>query len=113
LDRLLNNILDNALKYTASGGTIELSLFLNSPASLTLTCQNTHLPLTDTELKNLCLPYYRVKESHIQGSGLGLYLAKRITTLHGGLFSVGNTSEGLLFTIDLPLPDEIQTEEAV
>jgi signal transduction histidine kinase len=105
LDRLLANILDNAIKYTASGGEIRVSLS-SSENFLTLTCHNTHPPLTDEQIKSLVLPYYRVEQGRILGSGLGLYLAQRITVLHGGSFSVENTLEGLLFTIILPLPDE-------
>jgi signal transduction histidine kinase len=114
LDRLLANILDNAVKYTSPGGTVELTLAASSEDhQLILTCHNPHPPLTETELKSLCLPYYRVEQSHIQGSGLGLYLAHRITVLHGGTFAAENDASGLLFTIGLPLPDEVQMETAV
>ncbi|MDR1110342.1 MAG: HAMP domain-containing histidine kinase [Deltaproteobacteria bacterium] len=107
LDRLLANILDNAIKYTSFGGQIELAL-VSGPDFLTISCLNTHPPLTDEQLKCLCLPYYRVEQGQIQGSGLGLYLARRITDLHGGKFTVENDQQGILFSIYLPLPNENQ-----
>ncbi|MDR1297257.1 MAG: HAMP domain-containing histidine kinase [Deltaproteobacteria bacterium] len=105
LDRLLVNILDNALKYTSPGGKIELRLQAEGEFVI-LACHNTHPPLTEEQLKKLCLPYFRVEQSHIQGSGLGLYLVERIAALHGGGLTAQNLADGLLFTIHLPLPDE-------
>ncbi|MDR1608781.1 MAG: HAMP domain-containing histidine kinase [Deltaproteobacteria bacterium] len=110
LDRLLANILDNALKYTAPGGEIKLSLTASSEF-VTIFCLNTHPPLSDEELKSLFLPYYRVARE-TPGQGLGLYLTRQITGLHGGEVSVANTREGLLLTIVLPLPDEAARSQA-
>jgi signal transduction histidine kinase len=112
LERLLTNILDNAVKYTLPGGKIELNLNANQD-SVILTCLNTHSPLSDEQLKNLCLAYYRVEQGQVQGSGLGLYLAHRITVLHGGQLNTENTSQGLLFTFTFPVPDENEREEAI
>jgi two-component system sensor histidine kinase CpxA len=104
LDRLLANVLDNAVKYTPADGQIELSL-TSFQDCLILKCLNTHPPLPEEQLKRLCLPYYRAEQGRIQGSGLGLYLASRITILHGGSFSAENDPKGILFTIILPLPE--------
>jgi signal transduction histidine kinase len=107
LDRLLANILDNALKYTQKGGFIELKLTTEADFLL-LTCLNAHEALPEDQLKNLCRPYYRADSSQVQGSGLGLYLANRVTELHGGRLTVTNVDLGLLFTVSLPQPDEKQ-----
>jgi two-component system sensor histidine kinase CpxA len=112
LDRLLANILDNAVKYTSAGGQIELMLS-SSQDFLVLRCLNTHPHLPEEQLKRLCLPYYRAEQGQIQGSGLGLYLASRIAFLHGGKFAIENAPRGLLFTIALPLPDADGRQEAI
>jgi signal transduction histidine kinase len=111
LDRLVANIVDNACKYTFPGGEIYVSLKVEREFLL-FCCLNSHSPLTTEQLNNLCLPYYRAEQGHIQGSGLGLYLANRITVLHGGNFAVENDPQGLLFTISLPLPDELAKQTA-
>ncbi|MDR2443190.1 MAG: HAMP domain-containing histidine kinase [Deltaproteobacteria bacterium] len=104
LDRLLDNVLDNALKYTEPDGQITFSLkaHLNE---LVAECINTHPPLSEEQLTNLCLPYYRAEEGRVYGSGLGLYLVKKIALLHGGKVTVSNRRGCVAVTISLPLPN--------
>ncbi|MDR1656548.1 MAG: HAMP domain-containing histidine kinase [Deltaproteobacteria bacterium] len=106
LDRLLDNILDNALKYTGPSGEITFSLKAR-PNELVVESINTHPPLTAEQLANLCLPYYRAEEGRVYGSGLGLYLVKKIALLHCGSVEVSNCDQGVAVTIRLPLPADI------
>jgi signal transduction histidine kinase len=108
LDRLLANILDNAVKYTLKGGRILLALALVD-GNVLLSCLNTHPPLGEDELKNLCLPYYRADQGRSHGSGLGMYLAARIASLHGGSLTAENAADGLLISVTLPLPEEMKS----
>ncbi|MDR1678132.1 MAG: HAMP domain-containing histidine kinase, partial [Deltaproteobacteria bacterium] len=108
LDRMLANVLDNAIKYTKPDGHIAFSIKTDGDF-LIVTCLNTHPPLSAEQLQNLCLPYYRAEEGRIYGSGLGLYLVKKIVLLHGGSLEVKNDPPGVCVTIKLPRPDEPQT----
>ncbi len=74
----VRNILDNALRYTPSGGRIVLSLDTKS-----LTLQNTAPHLHSDILAQLGQRFYRPAGQKEQGSGLGLAIVRHIATLHG------------------------------
>jgi signal transduction histidine kinase len=107
LDRLLANIMDNAIKYTGGGGDVRLALSADGEDVL-LSCLNTHPPLDEGQLKNLCFPCYRADQGRSHGSGLGMYLAARIASLHGGALRADNAAGGLLISVSLPLPEEMK-----
>ena len=104
LGLLLNNILDNAMKYTETGGAIVFGLS-SSQDGLTVKCLNSHAPLSENELQSLPLPYFRAESGKADGSGLGLHLVDRIVGLHKGRLAIGNHHGGLLVSIDLPVPE--------
>jgi signal transduction histidine kinase len=106
LDRLLANVLDNALKYTEPGGKVAFKL-KEDDGQLVVVCHNPHPPLSEEQLSNLCLPYYRAEEGRVYGSGLGLYLVKKIVLLHQGQIEIENRDQGVAFSIRLPLPREV------
>ncbi|MDR1546531.1 MAG: HAMP domain-containing histidine kinase [Deltaproteobacteria bacterium] len=102
LDRLLSNIFDNAFKYTEKSG--EINFYLKADDEyLIIICQNTYKLLTEEQIKSLCLPYYRLEQGQIYGTGLGLYLVHKIVELHNGLIDISNYDCGLKFTVKLPL----------
>jgi signal transduction histidine kinase len=103
LDRLLSNLLDNALKYTEPGGRIQVSL-KEAGERILLKCQNTHHPLGAEQLSSLFSPFYRVDQGKAYGVGLGLYLVRKITLLHDGLIDVSNTENGISFLVSFPVP---------
>ncbi|MDR0548246.1 MAG: HAMP domain-containing histidine kinase [Deltaproteobacteria bacterium] len=103
LDRLLANVLDNALKYTEPKEKVVFSL-AQEKSDVLVACYNDHQPLSEESLENLGLPYYRAGESRVYGSGLGLYLVKKIVSLHKGEIEVENHEKGVLLSVRLPLP---------
>ncbi len=102
--RTVENLVDNAVKYTPDGGTIRLSLS-GEGGKVTFTAANTSDPLEEEELKKIFEPFYRSKKSRLlsEGKGLGLYIVNYIVRSHGGTVRAGMTADGL-FSVSIILP---------
>lgn len=106
IQRLIANLMDNAIKYTDPGGRV------NVKASHTDTHgKNVLISITDTgigipkkDLPRVFERFYRCDPSRSRsGTGLGLSLARAIARAHGGNISVRSTiGEGSTFTVELP-----------
>lgn len=103
--RSLENLLDNAVKYTADGGRIDLTLSLVA-GHISVTISNTAVPLEQEELDNIFNPFYRGRRAvdlRVEGKGLGLYIARYIMRSHGGDLTI-NQSDRNRFSITMFLP---------
>jgi signal transduction histidine kinase/DNA-binding response OmpR family regulator/sugar lactone lactonase YvrE len=107
IESVLNNLLSNACKYTNEGDTIILALDYSSGNS------NLEIRISDTGIgipeKDLPYIFQRFFQSPLnggrEGTGIGLYLVKNFTELHGGSVKViSNTEEGTSFSVMLPVP---------
>ncbi len=104
IQRMLINIIDNALKYSLSPGGIEISIE-KSRKVFTIEISNASAPLSPEELAKLFDQFYRVDTSHSSqtpGFGLGLTIAQQIAVLHGGTISVSHAGGVTTFEIVLP-----------
>ncbi|WP_027177598.1 HAMP domain-containing sensor histidine kinase [Maridesulfovibrio bastinii] len=99
---LLDNLLDNAFKYTEKNGTISVKLADHHDKAY-IEVTNTHQPIPESELSKLFNPFHRLKGEDTPGSGLGLPTAKKIVEIHGGKLSAHNTKEGFTIKMELPL----------
>ncbi len=102
------NLLDNAIKYCPEGSEVQVRLEANRESILVQVTDNgPGIPPGD--LPHVFEKMYRVeKESTraVEGSGLGLSIAKRIVELHGGHIAVESTvGEGTTFGVKLPLAE--------
>ncbi len=109
LEQVLQNLIDNAIKYSPHGGTIQLHL-AQEGAQARLTVSDRGIGIPANSLPHLFDSFYRadnVEQVSVEGLGLGLYLVKQTITLHDGTISV-QSEEGLgsTFTIHLPLVQE-------
>ncbi len=104
LQRLISNLIDNALKYTRENGSICTTL-QRKENNAVLTVHDTGIGIETKELQNIFKRFYRCDKSRSQsGSGLGLSLALAVAHAHGGDISVESTPDkGTLFTVTLPL----------
>lgn len=106
LYRMLANLIENALNYTNSGGTVTVSLTLNANG-LVLRVSDTGIGIPESALPKIFDRFYRVDESRARaagGSGLGLAIVKAITESHNGTISVSSVvGQGSTFTISLPV----------
>jgi heavy metal sensor kinase len=104
LQRMLSNILDNAVKYTPPGGKIEVSLTESKSRDAIVSVSDTGVGISDADLLHIFERFYRCDRSRSQpGTGLGLSLARAIARAHGGDITVTSTvNQGSIFTITLP-----------
>jgi Signal transduction histidine kinase len=102
LHRLVVILIDNAIKYTPDNGTVRVSAECINK-SIVLRVTDTGIGMAEQHLKKIFERFYRVNEtrsSNIDGSGLGLSLAKWIVEMHNGRISVeSNVGKGTEFTV--------------
>jgi signal transduction histidine kinase len=102
LQQLWLNLLNNAIKYTPSGGEIYVSLHCYGKSAVVVICDN-GIGMDEETARHIFDKYYQ-GPSAVNGLGLGLSIAKRITDLCGGTISVeSRLNEGSIFTVKLPL----------
>jgi len=104
LKRCLLNILDNAIKYTPSGGKISIDL-RQQKDSADIDISDSGIGIPESELPHIFDRFYRVDKSRSSvGFGLGLSIAQSIAMAHGGkIYARANVPHGTVFTISLPL----------
>jgi len=104
LQRMLANLLDNAVKYTPPGGAVEISLSESEKKDVTIAIRDTGIGISEADLAHVFERFYRCDRSRSQpGTGLGLSLARAIARAHGGDITVMSTlDQGSTFTITLP-----------
>ena len=100
--RAIDNLIDNAIKYTPNGGTIKIGL-AKKENCLNFTISNTCENINRDEIVNFFEPFYRGENAisrSIDGKGLGLYIARYIIRSHGGDITI-KTSEDNVCTIEI------------
>ena len=106
LRRALLNLVDNALKYTPSGGTVELSLTRDGGEAV-VAVRDTGVGIAPDDLDRIFDPFVRLDTAPIRptaGTGLGLAIARSIVTAHAGhLRAESAPGSGSTFTVSLPL----------
>ena len=99
----IENVLRNAVRYTAEGTAVDVSLVgQNGHSVLQVSDHGGGVP--EDELANLFRPFYRVGEARTRktgGIGLGLAIAERAIKAHKGTIAARNTGDGLMVEIRL------------
>jgi len=104
LQRVIENILSNAIKYSPHGGRIEVSLS-PEPESAVLSVRDHGIGVSAAALPRIFQPSFRAAEAAdtAAGLGLGLSIAAEIVRLHGGAITAMNAEPGLIVSLRLPL----------
>lgn len=101
----IENIIRNAIRYTAAGTAVEVSLRWRLDTAV-LAVRDHGPGVPEAELEHIFEPFYRVSEARERwsgGVGLGLSIAERTVRLHNGTIRAENLPDGLQVTIELPL----------
>jgi two-component system cell cycle sensor histidine kinase PleC len=102
---VVENLLDNASKYSAHGSTISLALE-SDPQRVFIRVTDSGVGIGKKDISKLFKKFSRIKNElsdSITGSGLGLYWAQQIAELHGGKITVrSKKGTGSTFTLELP-----------
>jgi two-component system OmpR family sensor kinase len=87
---LLRNLVDNAIKYTPHGGTVDVSV-LNAQGALSVKVEDSGPGIPPEERERVFDRFYRVPGSEAAGSGLGLAIIKAIAERHGATLTLGES----------------------
>lgn len=122
LQRIWDNLVSNACKFTPPGGTVTFSA-CELPSDnerlgwYKFTISDTGIGIDSESLQHLFDPFFRssdVISKHIEGSGLGLAIVKNIVDYKGGTISVtSRQGEGTTFSVTLPLHFDTAAEHPV
>ncbi|HWU68592.1 MAG TPA: ATP-binding protein [Stenotrophobium sp.] len=107
---IFGNLLDNALRYSAAGGTITITCRRQrSTVNIEISDEGPGLP--DTELSTVFARFYRIAGDRTMGNGLGLATVHSLVQLLGGAVSLSNRTDrsGLLACVTLPLITQMQS----
>ncbi len=105
IERVLDNLIDNAIKYTPEGGTVRLTL-VPGDRNVTARITDTGRGIPKADLPHIFERFYRAEaegRDTAEGTGLGLAIAERILSLHGSACEVESTpGKGSVFSFRLP-----------
>ena len=103
LQRMMSNLLDNAIKYTQTGGKITISI-KNDRDKVIISVKDTGIGISKDDLPHIFKRFYRCDRSRTkEGIGLGLSLASAICKAHNGnLTATSSPDKGSIFIVTLP-----------
>ena len=115
LQEILSNLIDNAIKYTLKGSvTVGVTGDANN---VTISVEDSGIGIPPEDLPHMFQKFYRVDNSdtrEVGGTGLGLYISRRLTEGNGGNISVSSTfGRGSAFFVQFPRINNAQTEQLI
>ncbi len=114
LRQAISNLVDNAIKYTSSSGTVTVGLLVRDQQAV-VQVSDTGIGIAPDDQVRLFEKFFRVKRRDtmgIQGTGLGLAIVKSIVERHGGRVWVDSElNKGSTFYISLPMMSETELAE--
>lgn len=105
ISEVITNLVDNAIKYSPSGGQIEISA-KPSGDYVSISVEDHGIGIAQSAMDRLFTKFYRSHRSSasVGGTGIGLYISRAIVESHGGKISVDSTEgKGCTFTFTLPV----------
>ncbi len=112
-NKVIANLLSNALKYTPSGGSVQVTVSAGADAAV-IEVKDNGSGIDANALQHIFDLFYQSPDA-ASGTGIGLYFAKTITTLHHGSIRAANNPEGdgAVFTVTLPLGNAHLSDEQI
>jgi len=110
MDQILDNLLDNALKYTPEGGEIRVRWRIEG-TQVALEVTDTGIGIPAADLPRIFERFYRVDKARsreLGGTGLGLSIVKHLVqAMHGTIRASSQVGAGTTFTLTLPRADPL------
>lgn len=107
LEKIFNNLLNNAFKYTSSNDLITVAYKKENDKDLVVKVTDTGKGIDADDIDHIFERFYQSKKkdnTHISGSGIGLAFSKRLVEMHYGFVSAESTlNEGTTITVRLPI----------
>ena len=109
ISRSIENILNNALKYTPEGGKVDITvtsyLEWKDVGIVEISIKDTGIGISEEDIERIFEPFFRGRNaSEEMGTGLGLSFVKEVVELHGGKILVqSEPKKGSIFSILLPI----------
>ena len=104
VDYMFQNVLVNAIRYSPNGEAIYISLS-NDKNTVSCKVENTGIHIPEEMIPHLFEAFYRADTSRNRntgGTGLGLYIVRKIMELHHAKYGIQNTSRGVVFWLEMP-----------
>jgi heavy metal sensor kinase len=104
IQRMIANILDNAIKFTSPDGRVDVSIHADGNRGVQIAITDTGIGISPEDLPQIFERFYRCDPSRSQaGTGLGLSFARTVARAHGGdIFVKSTPDQGSTFTVTLP-----------
>jgi signal transduction histidine kinase len=103
---VLENLIENAIKYTSPGGSITVKVFCKDNW-VYVEVTDTGIGIPTEQIHYVFSKFFRAENAQLyqtSGTGIGLYLAKNIVEYHGGKISFRTKeNKGSVFTFSLPM----------
>jgi signal transduction histidine kinase len=116
LDRILDNLISNAIKYTPRNGRVTVAVLCTNE-EVQIAVEDTGIGIPEEAISHIFEEFYRAsnaREIEHEGTGLGLTIVKDIVTRFGGWISVdGEPGTGSRFTVTLPLAVDAEPEKVL
>jgi two-component system sensor histidine kinase CpxA len=101
LQTTFSNLLENAIKYSPSGGRVSVEIkAVGEEVELLVT--NTADKIPEEDLERIFEPFHRVRTKKEAGYGLGLAIVRKTIEAHGGTIEACNAEEGFRIRVRLP-----------
>lgn len=112
---ILDNLLSNAVKYTPDNGSVRFSLFYSQETGqLDICVSDTGTGIPQQDIPYIFQRFYQSPRSgNKEGTGIGLYLVKTYTELHGGHINGVTSKENQGTSIGLSIPITAIEEEEI
>lgn len=100
LERVVSNLVDNAVKHAPEGGAVEVAVAAGNPAALTV--KDTGTGIAPADRPQLFSRFFRGETTSATGTGLGLAIARSAAEAHGGSLEFLGNDPGAVFQLRLP-----------
>lgn len=106
LREMLNNLLDNAVRYTQPGGQVTVHIAQDA-GNIALSIEDNGPGIPESERERVFERFYRVLGTGVEGCGLGLAIVREIAQRHGAEVSLGHGADGSGTIIRIAFPKTV------